>query len=434
MKRWVALLPLAVAVVASALMAADQTSAQQGGATSGTLLTGGLVSPRNMKLGPDGMLYVAEAGIGGDTKFTGEDGAEYSNGFTGRISRIDPATGDRETVVDGLPSNGTPMGDAVGPADVAFLGGQLYYLQTHGGEGYGFPDTPTGIYRVEDDGTTTLVADIGQFNIDNPTEAITSGVQPDVEVGGNPYSMVVRDGAFWVVDGNHNRLMRVQTDGTVEEITEFPNHPVSTGIATQSSGPIYVAYLGVFPFAPEDGKVVSVGVPSGNITEVASGVSSLTDVEFGPGGRLYALSFGAQASSPDAPAPWDFGTGTILRVESNGTLTPLVTGLTFSTGLIFSGDTAFVTSGGITIPGVLDGEIWRIDNFSSIQPLAQEPTPAPQPTTAPTQPSGPITAPDTGTGGGAASAGGAAAILAAVAVAMALAGAGAVAAAVRRRA
>ncbi|HXK34001.1 MAG TPA: ScyD/ScyE family protein, partial [Dehalococcoidia bacterium] len=379
MRNWMAVLSLALVVAASALMTADRTTAQQGGATSGSLLTGGLLSPRGMKFGPDGMLYVAEAGIGGDTQFTGADGTVSNNGFTGRISRIDPATGDRETVIDGLPSNGTPTGDAVGAADVAFLDGELYYLQTHGGEGYGFPDTPTGIYRIEDDGTTTLVADIGQFNIENPVEAITSGVQPDVEVGGNPYSMAVRDGAFWVVDGNHNRLMRVQTDGTVEEITEFPDHPVSTGIATQSSGPLYVSYLGPFPFAPEDGRVVSVGVPSGNITQVASGVSSLTDVEFGPGGQLYALSFGAPATSPDAPAPWEFGTGTILRVESNGTLTPLVTGLTFSTGLIFSGNTAFVTSGGITIPGVLDGEIWRIDDFTSIQPLTQEPAPAPQP-------------------------------------------------------
>jgi hypothetical protein len=417
LKRWMALVPLALVVAASALVAAERTAAQQGGPTSGRLLTGGLLSPRNMKVGPDGMIYVAEAGIAGDTQFTGEDGAVYRNGFTGRISRIDPATGDRETVVDGLPSNGTPMGDAVGPADVAFLGGELYYLQTHGGEGYGFPDTPTGIYRVEDDGTTTLVADIGQFNIDNPVDAITSGTQQDIEVGGNPYSMAVRDGAFWVVDGNHNRLMRVQTNGTVEEITEFPNHPVSTGIATQNTGPVYVAYLGAFPFAPEDGRVVSV-----------------TDVEFGPGGRLYALSFGAQATSPDAPAPWEFGTGTILRVESNGTLTPLVTGLTFSTGLIFSGNTAFVTSGGITIPGVLDGEIWRIDNFTSIQPLQQEPTPAPQPTTAPTQPSGPISAPDTGTGPGTGSAGVPTTAVTVLAAAMGLVGAGAVVRAVRRRA
>ena len=51
---------------------------------------------------------------------------------------------------------------------MAFIGGQLYYLQGRGGEFFGFPDNPTGVYRVNKDGTVTLVADITTFNIDHP--------------------------------------------------------------------------------------------------------------------------------------------------------------------------------------------------------------------------------------------------------------------------
>jgi hypothetical protein len=79
-------------------------------------------------------------------------------------------------------------------------------------------------------------------------------------------------------------------------------------------------------------------------------------------------------------------------------MTPLVTGLNLATALIFDGDTAYVSNNSIEIPGVFSGEIVKIENFSSIQPL---PTPAPQPTAAPvatpTRATG-VTAPDTGTG------------------------------------
>lgn len=158
-------------------------------------------------------------------------------------------------------------------------------------------------------------------------------------------------------------------------------------------------------FAPADGRVYQVAYPTGTLTEIASGFSSMTDVEFGPGGQLYALNFGDQnpTMSEDAP-PWSFGSGKVFKLDAaTGTLTPIVTGFTFTTAIIFSGDTAYVANNGITIPGLNDGEIWKIDNVSSLQPLPTEP--APQPTAAPTQ--APVatptrtgvTPPNTGTGG-----------------------------------
>ena len=112
--------------------------------SAGTKLAGDLIDPGNMKVGPDGMIYVAENGNGGTSAFTAPDGTKFTNGMTGRISKIDPATGVRTTVAGGLPSNGSDQG-ATGPADVAFLNGQLYYNQSHGGAFYGFPDKPTGL-------------------------------------------------------------------------------------------------------------------------------------------------------------------------------------------------------------------------------------------------------------------------------------------------
>jgi hypothetical protein len=435
MKPWKLLVASATIAVLSAA-AWSGAHAQAPGPTSGEAITTGLLSPRGMKIGPDGMLYVAEAGEGGATTIT-VDGAEHHVGNSGRISKIDPDTGERTTVADGLHSDfSTATMDSVGPADVAFLGGNLYYVQTHGGEAYGAPDTPTGVYRVNDDGSTELVGDIGAFNIANPVADIQpGGGQEDIEPGGNPYAMTVRDGAFYVTDGNQNQLMKVDLDGTVSRVAEFSGHPVTTGIATQDTGPVYVANLGKFPFAPEDGTIYRVGFPSGTTTQIASGVSSMTDVEFGPGGQLYALNFADQDETFSSGGPFLPFSGKVMKVGADGSLTPVVGGLTFATAIVFNGDTAYVANNGLSIPGVFEGEIVKIENVSSLAPIAQ-PTPAPEPTTAPaptgTPAGGTITPPNTGTGPAAASAPALWVIVAIGAAGLAVAGSGAAVAARRR--
>ncbi|MDE3094712.1 MAG: ScyD/ScyE family protein [Chloroflexota bacterium] len=403
-----AALALLVSAAAGAFAEGATARAKTPGPTAGTQLATGLVNPRGITMGPDGMLYVAEAGSGGSTAIT-IDGGQHKVGTTGRISKIDPATGTVTTVASNLPSDVGPLGDAVGPAGVAFLGAQLYYLQTHGGTAYGFPATPTGLYKVNADGTTTLVADIGAFNIANPVADITNGTQKDIEVGGNPYSMTVRGGNFYVVDGNQNQLLQVTPAGTVSRVTAFSGHPVTTGITYAPGGPFYVTTLGQFPFAPSAGTVLQVGYPTGSTNKIAGGVSSLTDVAIGPGGQLYALNFGDQNTSPGPP--WMPFTGKILKVNSDGTMTPIVSGFTFATSMIFSGNTAYVVNNGLS--ALAPGAIWQIPNFSSVTPVAgaspaAAPTAAPAaaaPTSVPATPVTGVTAPNTGTGPAAGTAG-----------------------------
>lgn len=365
----------------------------QPGPSAGRMIAGGLLNPRGIVLGPDGMLYVAEAGEGGDGTIVVE-GQTFNIGHTGRISKIDPSTGARTTVADGLPSNSHPEFGTTGPAGVAFLGGQLYYIQTHGGSAWGFPGEPTGLYRVNADGSVTLVADIGAFNVANPVGDVTSGRQLDIEPGGNPYSVTVRGGAFYVVDGNQNQVMKITPDGAITRLTEFPGHPVSTGITYDpEGGPFYVAMLGQFPFPPEQGKVVSVGATTGDVNEVASGYSALTDVGIGPGGQLYALQFADQAPPGGPPlAPF---TGKVLRV-SGGRLTPVVAGFTFPTAMTFSGAKLYVVNNGLSV--VAPGEVWVIDDIRTAPPIPS-PSPAPSPQATAT-PAGPILPPVTGDGGG----------------------------------
>ena len=237
------------------------------------------------------------------------------------------------------------------------------------------------------------------FNVDHPVAPVVDHTQQDVDVGGNPYALTVRDGKFLEVDGNQNQVLQITSSGAMTRIAEFPTHVVSTGIATGSSGPLYVATLGQFPFSPADGRVYQVGYPTGNLTQIASGASSVTDVELGPGGQLYAVSFGAQATDPNGP-PWKPASAQIMKVDTaSGTFVPIVAGFSFATSLVFKGDTAYIVNDAVDAFG--PGEIWQIPNFSAIVPLpAPQPTvvPAPAPAATPPARGGAISAPNTGSG------------------------------------
>ena len=414
MRVRILLIPLVAVILGIALPAAPSALGQgppvnvtMPPPTAGTKLVGGLLQPRGMKVGPDGMIYVAESGTGGTTAVGSGDTAAMV-GTTGRISKIDPNTGTRTTVADNLPSTaGGPGGgnEAIGPSDVAFIGSQLYYIQSEAGAAHGFPNSPTGLYKVNSNGTVTLVGNIGAFEDAQPSASSANDRDP----GGNPYAMTVRDGNFYVTDGNQNRLLKITPTGTVSLVVDWPTDITTTGITFGNGTPFYVSTLGPFPFTPEDGRVYTVGYPSGTLNQVAAGVSSITDVEVAPNGQVYAVNFGDQATDPNGP-PWALFSAKLMRVDTAaGKFVPLASGFLFSTSLAFIGDTAYVNSDSINAFGT--GEIWKISNVSALQPLPP-PTPtaaAPAPVSpapAATAPSGvtgvAISGPNTGTGPGSA--------------------------------
>jgi sugar lactone lactonase YvrE len=278
-----------------------------------TVLASGLVGSLGSTVGPDGAIYVAE-------------------GVAGRISRIDPRTGHRSTFASGLPTRIAPVG---GPMDVAFLGRTAYVLVSVVSPDVG-GTAVDGIYRVDGRHRFTVVADIGAWSLAHPPVPaffIPTGVQFALQ----PYR-----GGFLVTDGHHNRVLGVGLDGSITELVTFDDI-VPTGLAVRD-GRVFLTQAGPVPHRPENGKVVSFRPGSTTVRPVASGAPLLVDVEFGPGGSLFALSQGHFTPGHPEGSPADPGTGALERVGPDGTMTPVQTGLDQPTSLELVGHTAYVVT------------------------------------------------------------------------------------------
>lgn len=325
-KIWLILaLSLVMILAISITAAADQPSADP----SAYLLADGLngATGAGSDIGPGGALYVTEAAAG-------------------KISRVDPVTGEISTFASGLPAGNPGIGIG-GAMDVAFIGETAYALVTLVGTDVGGTDT-VGIYRVDGPNSFTVIADIGTFSIDNPPStdfAVPSGVQ---------YAIETFRGGFLVTDGHHNRLLKVSLDGQVSELIAFGN-TVPTGLAV-SGNTIYMGEAGPTPHIPEDGKIVSFGPNSLNPSEVAVGARLLVDVEFGRGRTLFGLSQGiwdgAGAGSPALP-----NSGELMQVNADGSFSTVMDGLNEPSSLEFIGNSAYVFT--------LVGEVWVIDDVAN---------------------------------------------------------------------
>ena len=144
-----------------------------------------------------------------------------------------------------------------------------------------------------------------------------------------------------MTDG-HNRVLGVTLRGDVSEVVAFPN-VVPTGLATRGNT-VLVAEAGPAPHLPRDGKVLALAIRNHSSRVVASGAPLLVDVEFGYRGRPFALSQGRFTPGHEEGSPADPNTGAQCRVETDGTLAPIVSGLNQPTSLEIIGDTAHVVT------------------------------------------------------------------------------------------
>jgi hypothetical protein len=347
-------------------------------ASSATVVASGLNDPRGLAFDQAGALYIAEAGTGGTTSTAGTctQGlppiGPYTGGPSARISRLAP-NGKLTVLATGFPSFVALQGDIIGVADLAFLDGKLYALIGGGGCSHGNPNLPNGIVSVNlNNGSWNYIVNLSLFYMEHPAAYPDA---TDFEPDGVPYSLIANNGQLIAVEPNHGTITATTPNGATREIFDFSfpfGHVVPTSIAARE-GNLYLGNLGLFPISSQWERITTLSKDLGffdttpglatkpqdlNNFRVAgsrAGFTTVVALKFGPDGLLYALEL---SDTPGGfPNPGD---GKVVRLNADGQIQTVVTGLSLPGSMVFGPDRAlYISNNGDLGPG--KGQILRVD-------------------------------------------------------------------------
>jgi hypothetical protein len=318
-----------VALLAAAAVLLPSCGLYRPGCPAGMeVLADRLTNPRGITRGPDGALYLAEAG---------------DDATGGRITRVGP-DGAHAVLVAGLPHSVNAGVEDVGTADVAFRHGGLYAIEAEA-EG----ELASSLFRL-DAGGPAKVADLLAFE---------GRANPDgAGVESNPFALrySLDEDRFYATDGAGNDLLRIAPDGAVEVVAAWHDDPVPTGFTRGPDGALYVALFGKFPHEPGGGRVDRIGT-DGAVTTVVDHLTMPIGVAFG-GDGLYVLEF---AAGLDLQPRLRFrpDSGRLLRIVG-GRREVVVDRLRYPTALVPDPNGGFLVADGGAMVGAGRGRVMHV--------------------------------------------------------------------------
>ena len=347
-----------------------------------TTVASGFDNPRGLAFGPNGRIFVAEAGAGGSQCAPGgPEGGSTCLGLTGGVSVIN-ANGAHHRIVSGLFSVSDVGGFFATGADGLSRSqdGQLFTIMTSCPQQV--DGLPAGVFdpsvvhtarhqsgriiRVGRNGNIDLGAGVGRFDWNWTVRH--SDLVPDQFPDCNPYALLAGSRSTWVIDAAANTLDRVTPQGDIEVVAFFPNPASSDAVPTcvdrGPDGALYVGELTGVGNPPGSSVVWRVDTSTQHPTPTvwASGLTAVTGCGF-VRGTFYATEFSTLGLDNAAP-----GTGEVVRVAPHSTTPETVAdGLSFPNGFLGSGASIYVSNWSVA-PAVIPpgsppfkvGEVVRI--------------------------------------------------------------------------
>lgn len=372
-----ALLPLGAALLLLGAAPAAGSVPALAATGSGTVRTiaAGLDNPRSLAFGPDGHLYVTEAGHGGTDCPAGAmspEGQPVCFGATGSLSRLSMGTVTR--IATGFASVANPQGvGAEGLAGLTRAAGNWQVVMDLAPQLVTPGLTPADTRLALDQfGRLIAVTDGGRFGaLANPGGADYTwstthhSYAPKDFPDANPFAVLYDGPRTWVLDAATNTLVAVE-GAKVTPRAFFRNPPVGdavpTCLAKGPDGALYVGELTAAMNKPGSARIWRVW-PNHNPVVWRTGFSNVSGCGFDRQGNFYAVELQTTAFNP---GPTGDGRGAVIKVAPNGTRTTLGYGkLFFPQGFAVGSDGGiFVANWSVlpakAAPGKPSGQVVKI--------------------------------------------------------------------------